>query len=275
MPATLNKMCYWYLIYSIDLVTGCKIVAYIQFIRLIFALTLLLLYNSSEGMSLISIHHLFRIPYIVVILFSICSLYAIGVLMVFYNKSLNWKKLEGLYKTLTISAILWMCEYCGLVGVLVTTHNDPLELLKFAFPTLYCIAQDFYFSFCIYSCKVLAESGGLFRTVRTHIALDASLGLAVQSNNNSIVIAEPTNKPLPPQAKTIIVHDFTCLPPEKIFDDNTSVPVNNDLVVEDVPEGQLERNNSKIPILSPPRAYSLEMEGKNLGLDDSEIKEGK
>ncbi|OMJ73526.1 hypothetical protein SteCoe_27748 [Stentor coeruleus] len=264
MPTTLNKMCY-----CIDLITGCKIIAFIQFIRFIFALSILLLYNSSQGVSLIVIHHIFLI-----ILFSICSLYAISVLMLLYSKSLKWKRLEGFYKAITLTSILWMCEYCGLVGVLVTTHNDPLELLKFAFPTLYCIAQDFYFSYCIYSCKVLAESGGLFRTVRTHIALDASYGLVVQNNGNSIVIAEPMSKPLPPQAESIIVHDFTSVSPDKIINDTTVIALNNDMVVEDVPE-DLERNNSKIPILSPPRTYSLDIDSQNLGIEEIEKKEGK
>ncbi|OMJ78918.1 hypothetical protein SteCoe_21188 [Stentor coeruleus] len=270
MPATLNKMCY-----CIDLVTGCKIIAYIQFIRSIFALTIFLLYNSSQGMSLIAIHHLFRILYIVFLLFSICSLYAIGVLMLLYSRSINWKKLEGLYKSIIISSILWMCEYCGLVGILITTHNNPLELLKFAFPTFYCIAQDFYFSFCIYSCKVLAESGGLFRTVRTHMVFEASFGLVVQNNNNSVVIAEPVDKPIPPKTESIVVHDFTCLSQDKIHSDTNTVPIKNDIVVEDIYDDNLERNNSKIHALSPPRAYSPEMINQNLSLEDSEKNEGK
>jgi hypothetical protein len=186
----------------------------------------------------------------VAIIFLITGLFTVEVLMMFYRKSNQWWSLMKFYKALFVCALTWLIEYCVFIGLTIGLKSNPLDLLILAFPTLFCIIQDFYFSYCIYYCKNLAETGRLFQITQRQIASDATFGLVVRNQSLSHGIGVPIDKSLPIEADVMIVHDFTQVSPDKINESNlniTTIHVENEIEAE-IPtenkESEFENHNT-------------------------------
>ncbi|OMJ77854.1 hypothetical protein SteCoe_22453 [Stentor coeruleus] len=222
MPETLHKKCYCF-----DIVTGVKLISYMQIVRLLIAIFIGIIYYNSQGFSLVTIHN-----FCVATIFFITCLLAVRVLVMFYRKSNQWWTLEKFHKVLFVCALIWLVEYCVFIGLTIGMQSDPLNLLAFAFPTVFCIIQDFYFSCCIYYCKKLAETGRLFQITQSRIAADATFGLVVFSPSAFHGIGTPINKSTPPEVDVIIVRDFTQVSPDKMNEsslDNTVIQLENEI----------------------------------------------
>lgn len=57
MPETPYKKCYWLEIYSFDIVTGCKIISFMQIVRFLIALFITIMYYKYQGYSLVTAHN--------------------------------------------------------------------------------------------------------------------------------------------------------------------------------------------------------------------------
>jgi hypothetical protein len=173
---------------------ACKIVPGVQVVKALVALGLTVFYSLNEGLSLLTIHHAISKIYLVSVLFVLCAFFSIKILFLFRRKMVDWKSFEIFYKSIVFCSFLWILELAALITA-------------YAMLSSYCIMQDLYFSFCIYSSKANSEIGNMFSIFEgRHPSeiIDDSLPLTSRTSVEAL-----QKKKVQKNTYTIIVQDFT------------------------------------------------------------------
>lgn len=169
-----------------------------------------MLYLVSQGFSPLAFHNMLCNSYLVFINFLPCTFFGLSILILIYKKSLNQNRLDRFYKSLVFCGSIWLIEFWMMVGITSELGYDVMELLLYAFPSMYCIFQDYYFAYCIYTCKIYFEEGRI-REIFPNSPNPSIVVPIPIANEHQVVTAYPEIRP-PPINKMISVLDFTIGP---------------------------------------------------------------
>ncbi|OMJ74757.1 hypothetical protein SteCoe_26235 [Stentor coeruleus] len=125
---------------------SCAVISIIQFVKAFAAFIIALYYLANQGLYPLAVHHIFLF-----FLFFICCGFASAVLVNLRNKSYHPLPFVRLYKCLYIIDIIWLIEYCLMIGILMILKEDMKYLLVYGCPSAVCLLLDIFFSYCLYS----------------------------------------------------------------------------------------------------------------------------
>ncbi|OMJ80115.1 hypothetical protein SteCoe_19713 [Stentor coeruleus] len=168
-----------------------------------------MLYLVSQGFFPLALHNM-----LLFINFLPCTFFGLSILIHIYKKSISQINIERFYKSLVLSGSTWLLEFWMMVGISSELNSGTMELLLYAFPSMYCILQDYYFAYCIYACKVYIETGRIREIFPISPSPSVILPIPI-ANEHKVVTAFPEIQP-PPMNKMISVLDFTLGPVTEI-----------------------------------------------------------
>ncbi|OMJ78917.1 hypothetical protein SteCoe_21187 [Stentor coeruleus] len=186
---------------------ACKIVPGVQVVKTLVSLGLAVFYSMTEGLSFLAIHHIISKIYLVSVLFALCSFFAVKILFLFRRKMVDLKSFEFFYKSLVLCSFLWIAELAALTTTYVYYDKNPFDLITLTMISFYCIMQDLYFSFCIYSSKENSEIGNMFSIFEGRHPSETNDDNLVRTDRTSVGVL--LNKNVKKNTYTIIVQDFT------------------------------------------------------------------
>lgn len=144
---------------------------------------------------------------LVSVLFALCSFFAVKILFLFRRKMVDWKSFEFFYKSLVFCSFLWIAELAALITAYVHYDKNPFELITLTMLSSYCIMQDLYFSFCIYSSKANSEIGNMFSIFEGRHPSEINDESLPRTDRTSVRASQ--KKKVQKNTYTIIVQDFT------------------------------------------------------------------
>lgn len=149
-------------------------------------------------------------------LFSIQSAQSVRVFTSLSSIQPKWSHLGFYYKIKISVGVIWLIEI-SLVFAILSLHD--YNLYSYLDTVVMCYSGcilDFYFAYCLYSCRVLGELGLVRRrTVPDQRPIETQSNQIYVAQELKQITAYPTQKILP-QCEYIIVTDFT----SKITDNN-------------------------------------------------------
>ncbi|OMJ89403.1 hypothetical protein SteCoe_8511 [Stentor coeruleus] len=197
----------WRDLFSFYMAITCKIVPVVQVAKTLVSVGLATFYSLSEGLSFLAIHHIISKIYLVSVLFALCTFFAVKILFLFRRKMVDWKSFEFFYKSLVFCSFFWIAELAVLTTVYVYYEKNPFDLMTLTILSFYCIMQDLYFSFCIYSTKANSEIGNMFSIFEGKHPSEINDNNLPQTERISAEVL--LKKKVKKNTYTIVVQDFT------------------------------------------------------------------
>lgn len=144
-------------------------------------------------------------------MFCYLSIYAVRVFTSLNNREPNWLTLKLYYKLKFVVSILWLCEVSIILIFLKTLFpHNTLPLAQIILSYIGSLV-DLYFSYSVYSCMILGQSGSLFIN---HSPVPMQ-NIGTQPNDDVYiarefkeVMAYPVQSNLP-ECEFVVVHDYT------------------------------------------------------------------